>query len=387
MSRRILSVWLAGASLLGTLVAARGDQVDQQLAAIGRAGPDGTGSPAARVACDALSARGAEILPRLLQAMETENPVAANWFRSAYEAIVERELKGPDPKFPVVDLRAIVRDPKRSGRVRRLTLVLCDRLEPGYAKKVIPHLLDDPEFRDDAVEMALAAGQQALENGDSETARDAFDNAFRHARDSGQAVRAAGRLSGLGERVDIAEHFGLVVDWWLVGPFDAPQFSGFAREFPPQQKVDLQATYAGQEGRTIGWVRHHATDPLGLVNLVQALAPAKEAVGYAYTELISPRDQAAQLRCGADDNCTVWLNGQKVFGRDQWLNGTRFDRFITPVQLRRGLNQLLVKVCQGPQHVDPQVANNWSLQLRFCDDQGNGLPLRSALAEIPGAAP
>ncbi len=378
---------MAGGLLLGSLAAARGDPVDQELAAIGRTGPEGAGSPAARVACDGLGARGADILPRLLRAMETENPVAANWFRSTYETIVEREVNGPDPKFPIDDLRAIVGDPKRSGRVRRLTLALCDRLEPGYAKKVIAPLLEDPEFRDDAVEMALAAGQLALESGDSETARDAFDSAFRHARDSGQTVRAASRLSGLGERVDIGEHLGLVVDWWLVGPFDAPQFSGFAREFPPQQKIDLQTTYLGQEGRTIAWVRHRATDPLGLVNLVQALAPAKEAVGYAYTELISPRDQAAELRCGADDNCTVWLNGQKVFSREQWLNGTRFDRFITPIQLRRGPNQLLVKVCQGPQHVDPQVANLWSLQLRFCDDKGNGLPLRSALAEVPGTAP
>jgi hypothetical protein len=93
----------------------------------------------------------------------------------------------------------------------------------------------------------------------------------------------------------------------------------------------------------------------------------------------------AELRCGADDNCTVWLNGQRVFGRDQWLNGTRLDRFVTPVRLRAGVNRLLVKICQGPQHKDPEVPNNWSLQLRFCDATGVGLGWTSALpAESEG---
>ena len=123
------------------------------------------------------------------------------------------------------------------------------------------------------------------------------------------------------------------------------------------------------------------------MNLIQGLAPAKEAVGYAYTVVESPRGLAAELRCGADDNCTVWLNGQKVFGREQWLNGIRLDRFTVPIKLKAGPNELLVKVCQGPQHKDPQVANNWTLQLRFCDSAGIGIQLRSLLPPITEGAP
>ena len=125
---------------------------------------------------------------------------------------------------------------------------------------------------------------------------------------------------------------------------------------------------------------------MGLVNLAQAIAPATEAVGYAFAELESPIAQAGQLRCGADDNCTVWLNGRKVFSRGQWLNGIRFDRFVTPVELVQGKNRVLVKICQGPQHKDPQVANNWSLQLRFCDETGTGMrlrPVKSIESEAP----
>lgn len=386
VSRGLILSWAGSLWAVAVLGSAAADEVDRQLSVIAEVGAQGAGSAAARAACDALCTHGAEILPRLLSAMETDNPVAANWIRAAYEAIVEREAAA-GAQFPLESLRAYVGDARHSGRARRLALSLCDRLDPGFANKIIQGSLDDAEFRVDAIELALAAGQQALDAGDSETARAEFQRAFDHAREGGQVVRAAGKLTALGEHVEIAEHLGLVVDWWVVGPFDAPGTSGFAREFPPQRRVDLQAHYAGQEGREIAWTRHRTADPLGLVNLAQALAPAKEAVGYAFARLDSPADRMAQLRVGADDNCTVWLNGRQVFGREQWLNGIRLDRFVAPVQLRRGTNELLVKVCQGPQHKDPQVPNNWSLQLRFTDEAGQGLPLRAAAGEASEARP
>ncbi len=167
--------------------------------------------------------------------MQTENPVSANWYRTAYEVIVEREVDRAKEQLPLADLQAFVRDPKRTGRVRRLALALCDRLDPDYSRTLIPGLLDDPEFRNDAIDAALDAGSRALEAGDSEAARDAFRQAFDHARDSAQTVLAADKLAGLGEKVDIAAHLGLVVDWWLIGPFDAPRFSGFAASFRPNK--------------------------------------------------------------------------------------------------------------------------------------------------------
>ncbi len=352
-----------------------GDDVGQHLAKIAAVGPHGAGSAAAQASSQALAAKGTDVLPRLLTAMETENPVAANWYRSAYESIVEREFQKTSPQFPVAELHEFVLDPRHQGRVRRLVLGLCDRLDPQYSAQLIPRMLDDPEFRDDAVERELAVGQEAVDAGDSEAARDAFRQAFEHSRDGNQTARAAAKLSGFGEQVDIAAHLGLVIDWWLIGPFDAPRFTGFSREFPPEKRVVLGEQYPGQLGAPIGWLRHRTSDALGLVNLVAALAPCQEAVGYAYAQVVATADRAAELRCGADDNCTVWLNGQKVFSREQWLNGIRFDRFRATVRLKRGPNELLVKVCQGPPNKDPQVANNWSLQLRFCDENGKGIPL------------
>ena len=60
-----------------------------------------------------------------------------------------------------------------------------------------------------------------------------------------------------------------------------------------------------------------------------------------------------------------------------WLNGTRFDRFITPVTLKAGRNRMLVKVCQGPHHRDPAVGNAWTFQLRLCSPDGQGLAFKT----------
>jgi len=357
------------------------DEVDDDLATIERVGPQATGSDEARRARDRLLGHGTEILPQLLGAMDTKNVVAANWGRTVFEEIVARELAKREPQFPLESLKAYAADAKRQGRVRRRALALVDQLDPAFRSKLIPTLLDDPEFRTDAVDAALAAGAKAEAAGDRDEAIAKYRLAFEHSRAADQAILAAAKLKALGQPADINAHLGFVVDWLLLGPYDAPQYSGFAKAFPPEEHatIDLDAEYAGQGGQAIHWRRFRTEDALGQLNLIDAIAPVKEAVGYAYSELNSPREMDAELRCGADDNCTVWLNGRRVFGREQWLNGTRLDRFTTPVKLREGRNTLLVKICQGPQHKDPEVPNNWSLQLRFCDRTGVGVGLTSAL--------
>jgi hypothetical protein len=366
--------------------AAQADDVEDWLAAVARVKVTGEGSAEARAAAERLAERGPDVLPRLLGAMDGANVVAVNWYRTAYERIVARELAKPTPQLPLPELEAYVKDGRHNGRARRLVLELLDRLAPEFGGKLLPQLLDDPEFRGDAVDLALTAGDKAKTAGDKPAAVEAYRRAFRHARDSSQIVRAAQSLRSLGETVSIIDHMGFVIDWYLLGPFDAPEFTGFDKTFPPEEKpgepIDLKASFTGQGGKSIGWRRHETTDTLGQLNLIQAIGQAKEAVGYAYTEVTSPREQRVELRCGADDNLTVWLNGEKVFTRRQWLNGTRLDRFIAPLTLRKGKNIVLVKICQGPQHKNPDVPNNWSMQLRFCDAEGasvgatSGLPKR-----------
>jgi len=375
------ATWLAVIAAGAGSIAVADDSVATQIAVIAKVGPQGTGSAAARPARDELARCGVEILPQLLAAMNTSNVVAANWYRSIYEEIVERGLAQTETIWPSAFLKEYVSDGRNARRPRALVLTLLDRLEPAFREQWLPSRLDDPDFRSDAVARVLAAGENALRDGNNARAKAEFHKAFDHALDSGQVTQAANKLNTLGEPADVFAHLGLVTSWWLVGPFDAPEKTGFALAFAPESKVDLDATYQGQAGQKIRWIKHCTTDPLGQVDLNKALAATREAVGYAYAEIDVARAQPAHLRCSADDNCSVWLNGRKVFARDQWLNGTRFDRFITPITLVAGRNTLLVKVCQGPQHKDPEVPNNWSLQLRLCDEHGRGVAFKTGVPE------
>lgn len=380
--RTALHVATCAATLLvlGCGSHAGGTEIEELLATIAAAGPNGQGSLAASLAADALAACDAAILPRLLEAMDSNNPVAANFARQAFERIVARELACSTPQFDLDALRAFVADARPSGKARRRVLDLIDRLDPMFAPRFLAAALGDPEFRYQAVELALRRASAAREAGEQDLARRELLAAFEHARDAEQVLQASRELNALGIDADPVSHLGFVVDWYLVGPFSAPGYSGFDASFAPQERpFAADAVFADADGSPRRWQPHHTADPLGLVNLVELFGPLKEQAAYAYTELESDQPQAAELRCGADDNLTVWLNGEQVLARRQWLNGIRLDRFIVPVQLAQGTNRLLVKVCQGPQHRDPEVPNNWSLQLRFCTPDGKGLRLKPLL--------
>jgi len=379
MPRRFFPVLLPLILGLLLIAPAAADSIDDQLRIIAASGPNGAGAEAAKQAAAELAKEDVKILPRLLQAMDTDNFVAANWLRTIFETIVRREAQKPQPQFPIDSLKGFIRDQKHQGRSRRLVLRLLERLEPGFREPFLAAALDDPEFRHDAIGIALTQGDEFKQEEKLEQAAEKYEAAFNSARESGQIQEAASRLKSIGREVSIIDHMGFVIDWFLVGPFDAPDRTGFDLSFPPEEAVDLKAVYSGQGGTEISWKRYRTDDKLGLLNLVQAITPATEAVGYAYTELISPTEQDAEIRCGADDNLTVWLNGEKVLARRQWLNGTRLDRFTAPVRLKKGKNRLLVKICQGPQHKNPAVPNNWSMQLRICDAEGAAVGVQSAL--------
>ena len=242
-----LAAWL----ILGGLLSA--DEIADDLATVSKVGPGGRGSATARTATLRLSRSGLELLPRLLESMDTDNVVAANWYRTVYETITRRELaRDPVPEFPVSLLKTYITDPRRRGRARRLALDLVERLEPGTTKRLIPGLLDDPEFRDDAVTTALSRGDRAKQAGRGAEAIAEYRKAFRAARNPGQVGTAADKLKGVGQEVSVVTQMGFVIDWHLLGPFDAPGTTGFELVLPPETQVktgvDLKATYVGKGG-------------------------------------------------------------------------------------------------------------------------------------------
>src|SRR5207249_3793571 len=132
--------------------------------------------------------------------------------------------------------------------------------------------------------------------------------------------KAAAGLLDLGIQASVAEHLGFVMDWYLIGPFDATGMKGFRTAYPPEKKVDLKAEHQGKEG-PVCWKFYRVREPspktsakhIALVDLRarEALGDADDAVAFAYTEFILPEARTVEFRGAADDNFTVWVNGTR----------------------------------------------------------------------------
>lgn len=345
----------------------------------------GIGTKEGRSAWQRISKEGPELLIPLLQAMDTPDIVAANWLRTAYDRILDKALAKDKSAVDLQSLLAFARDEKRQGRARRLALNTVEILQPGTRKKLLAGWLDDSEFRYEAVEQVLERVQKLDKKSQKDEALALLSKAFASSRDVIQAQRIASEMLDMGIKQSVAKNFGFIMDWYLIGPFDAKGKKGFTLHYPPEKKVDLQETLKGQSG-PVAWKYYHVEEPspktraahVALVNLreARALGDADDAVAFAYAEIEVPRAQRVEFRGSADDNFTVWVNGEKVFGFEEYYNGVRFDRHRFPVRLRAGKNTILVKIIQKPA---PNLERNWEFFLRICDESGRGIPFVSTL--------
>jgi hypothetical protein len=349
------------------------DEIDDLLRDVKGVSKEGAGSIEARAAWDRLVIQGPEVLPRLLEAMDTSDTVTVNWLRTAFDRVA---LKAASGKLDPAPLLRYARARNRQGRARRLALDLAEQLRPGTREQLLRGALNDPEFRYDAIELTLK---------DLEMSKDvmAFREAFNACRDQEQTRRVAVRLKELGVTVSVANHMGFLRHWYVIGPFDAQHWKGFKTVYPPEKKVDLQATYEGKGGKQLAWKRFDVKEtPTGrfpiLVDLRQSLGDAEDAVAYAWTALKVDAASEVEFRGSADDNFTVWVNGKRVFGFEEYRNGVRLDRHRFKVRLKAGVNTVLVKICQAPLDAT-NTEPNWEFLLRICDATGKGIPFTPAL--------
>lgn len=342
----------------------------------------GQGTADGRAAWDRLAKAPPEALPALLQAMNTRDTVASNWLRTAFDRIVDREMKAGGKAIDSAKVLAFVTNPKNDGRARRLALDVIEQLKPGTTATLLPDWLDDPEFRYEAVTLELTRARQAAKSGDAKEALRLFRRAFEKSRDVQQGRDAAAGLETAGVKVSVAQHLGFLTDWHLIGPFDGKGQKGLHNTYPPEKSVDLSQELEGQKGK-VRWIRYQVKEPAhnsnarhqALVDLREkrALGDADDAVAFAYAEIFVENAITAEMRGAADDNFAVFVNGTKAFSFEEWRNGVRLDRHRFPVQLRAGKNTVLVKVSQSS---PPNTEPNWEFLLRVVDATGKGIAMR-----------
>jgi len=346
------------------------DEVDELLRDLRAMSKEAGGSDRARAAWEKLVRQGPAVLPRLLAAMDIPDTVAANWLRTAFERVVEQARDRKEALDPVPFL-AFAGDRQRQGRARRLALDLAEELKPGCRERLLADALEDPEFRYDAIDLAL--GHLAKKDMTAELAKGAYRKLFDASRDQEQGRRIAAELKKLGVEVSLAEHMGFLRKWHLIGPFDANGAKGFRTVYPPEKGVDLKATLEGKGGKKLTWKSITAPESGGgrfqvLVDLRPTLGESDDAVAYAFTTIDVRQGGEVEFRGAADDNFTVWVNGERVFGFEEYRNGVRLDRHRFKVRLKPGRNTILVKVVQGASS-EP----NWEFLLRICDATGKGI--------------
>ena len=355
--------------------------------AVQAADAKGEGQAEAVKAWKTLSQTPVSQLPLILAGMDDANPLATNWLRMASDAVSSQAL-AKKQALPQQALEEFLADTSHSPAGRVTAFELLAKVDTTAHKRLIPGKLDDPsmELRYMAVEMAVEKAEKLADDDKQKLAKDAYRRAFRSARNLKQAEQIAESLEKLGERPSLSTHFGFIMRWKLVAPFDNVDQKGFDVEYGPESDPKLDS-YTGKESQ-VKWVDHTTKDSLGLVDLNDALARHKGAICYAYAEFISATERSCELRLGCINANKVWLNGELLISNHVYHAGRSMDQYRGSGKLKKGVNQILVKVCQNEQ--EEQWAQDWQFQLRVCDKLGTGLlstdrPAFKAAANIPAA--
>jgi hypothetical protein len=360
---------------LAVALPARGGEAEPLLAKLKTVGREGAGNVEASKAWRELVKLGPGVLIDVLAGMDDADATAANWIRSAADAIAERELNA-GRTLPAKELETFVLDRKHNGRARRQAFEWLARVDKTAPDRLIPGMLDDPsvELRRDAVARAIKEAEPLLRKPDKSEAKKTYRKLFDSARDKDQIDGLAKTLKELGVEVNLAAHFGFIRDWMLVAPFDSTGGVGYTRQYEPEKKVDLAAVYKGKQEAEARWKAHCSTDSYGVIDLNKAIAKHKGAVAYAFCVLESPTERAVDIRLGTMNAVKVFLNGEQVFSFEEYHHGMREDQYLARGKLKAGRNELLVKVCQNEQSED--WAQDWKFQLRICDATGGAVPLK-----------
>ncbi len=362
--RTLFLLWLTG-----TVVAAA-----SPIETIRAVGKEGEGNAAAAAALEELSAADASQLVTILQGMRGANPLAANWLRAAVDVIAARS--GND--LPVADLGEFLLDRSQNQRARRLSFELIAKVDPALAESLVPGMLSDPspELRRDAVARLMGQADALTKSENEPGATLLYRQALSAALDVEQVKEIAKQLRGLGCEVDLPKHFGFLTHWHVIAPFDNTGREGFEKVYPPEQGVDLSESYPGKAGPA-SWQPLATGDKFGMVDLNKPFGMLKEVVGYAYATYESETARTVELRLGCKNAWKVWVNGEFVFGRDEYHRGMRIDQYRIPVQLEAGKNTILIKLCQNEQKEEWTV--QWQFQMRVSDSSGTAVLAKGRL--------
>ncbi|GAB4150567.1 MAG: hypothetical protein Tsb009_25510 [Planctomycetaceae bacterium] len=335
---------------------------------------EGKGNVAAQAAWRELVKSNVKTIPQILRAFDGASPLAVNWLQSAVETIASHAEKNGD-SFPVAELKTFIKNRKQDPRARRLAFELLRQADSKAAEQLVPGLLLDPsaDLRREAVQRLIREAKKLAEQ-DKNAAIKTYRKALQGAVDDDQVKAIVAPLKKLGETVDLQQHFGFLTNWKIIGPFDNKDKKGFNIAYPPEKKLDLNATYESNfQGKSmqVKWVPVATKDSYGIIDIAKSLKNYKGSVMYATTTFVSPKKQTVQFRLGTPNSWKLWVNGKLLFAREEYHRGMVLDQYRVPAELKPGKNVILIKILQNEQ--TQPWAQRYRFQIRVCDGAGSAI--------------
>ena len=158
------------------------------------------------------------------------------------------------------------------------------RSDANASQRLLGGLLDDPspELRHDAVAMALKEAESLIAT-DRPAALKGYQRLFCQLGTSSRCGRSQPEFASSVVKSDLSQHFGFLLNWKVVGPFDNTGGAGLEAVYPPEQEVNLNATYPGKLDE-VRWQEIKAVDEYGLVDLNEVFGRPKPPTGSGYAD-------------------------------------------------------------------------------------------------------
>ncbi len=155
----------------------------------------------------------------------------------------------------------------------------------------------------------------------------------------------------------VAVHELFLDDWSLIGPFEDPESGGLLKTYPPESRVDLEGSHKGKDGPVVWkpyttlkeeyhegellikkWLSGDAED--------WSKVELEPSIVYGVNYIYSPEDQAGWLGIGRSCPMKVWVGDKEVFKSkySQIVFRSKADEELAPIELKKGWNQILIKV-------------------------------------------
>jgi hypothetical protein len=243
---------------------------------------------------------------------------------------------------------------------KKLTLSQLGQIPQSEALEMSLKYLDDPQLVNEAGFAAINI-VESMADANPQLANEVSRKVLEHSK-TPAIVKRAWAL-----RVKPTAGGPFIRDWLVCGPYRQKGVVGAVAIFDlvlgPEKPGEEVKWYAAPVGDTI--------------NLMGCFPEQSNCVAYLKAEIIAPEATDAILLMGSDDGIKAWLNGTEVHSNNI-DRGQVVDQDMAPVKLKKGLNELLLKITQG--------GGGWSVCTRIVGP--NGLAIEDLRVKSQtGAAP